>query len=44
MVEITVTVNGEVRTGSPEARMTLAAVLRDELDLVRFPGRGLRNP
>jgi aerobic-type carbon monoxide dehydrogenase small subunit (CoxS/CutS family) len=33
MVDITVTVNGTARTGSPEARTTLADFLRDDLDL-----------
>ncbi len=33
MVEITVTVNGAVRTASAEARKTLADFLRDDLDL-----------
>src|SRR6266566_1097124 len=33
MVDITVRVNGATRTGSPEARKTLADFLRDDLDL-----------
>jgi carbon-monoxide dehydrogenase small subunit len=33
MVDITVTVNGEARTGSAEARKTLADFLREDLDL-----------
>ena len=33
MVDITVRVNGVTRTGSPEARKTLADFLRDDLDL-----------
>jgi carbon-monoxide dehydrogenase small subunit len=33
MVDITVRINGAARTGSPEARMTLADFLRDDLGL-----------
>ena len=33
MADITVRVNGATRTGSPEARKTLADFLRDDLDL-----------
>ena len=33
MVDITLRVNGATRTGSPEARKTLADFLRDDLDL-----------
>jgi carbon-monoxide dehydrogenase small subunit len=33
MVDITLRVNGETRTGSPEARKTLADFLRDDLSL-----------
>ncbi len=33
MVDISLTVNGATRTGSPEARKTLADFLRDDLDL-----------
>jgi carbon-monoxide dehydrogenase small subunit len=33
MVDITLTVNGATRTGSPEARKTLADFLRDDLGL-----------
>src|SRR5262244_2657315 len=33
MVDIALTVNGTARTGSPEARMTLADFLRDDLSL-----------
>src|ERR1700745_3681452 len=33
MVDITLRVNGATRTGSPEARMTLADFLREDLDL-----------
>jgi aerobic-type carbon monoxide dehydrogenase small subunit (CoxS/CutS family) len=33
MADITVRVNGAARTGSPEARKTLADFLRDDLDL-----------
>jgi aerobic carbon-monoxide dehydrogenase small subunit len=33
MVDITLRVNGAARTGSPEARKTLADFLRDDLDL-----------
>src|ERR1700751_5523548 len=33
MVDITLKVNGTTRTGSPEARKTLADFLRDDLDL-----------
>src|SRR5437667_8694220 len=33
MADITLRVNGATRTGSPEARMTLADFLRDDLDL-----------
>src|SRR5438067_9026936 len=33
MADITLKVNGMTRTGSPEARKTLADVLRDDLDL-----------
>jgi len=33
MVDITLRVNGETRTGSPEARKTLADFLRDDLGL-----------
>src|SRR5437667_825691 len=33
MVDIALTVNGTARTGSPEARKTLADFLRDDLDL-----------
>jgi len=33
MVDIALTVNGTARTGSPEARMTLADFLRDDLNL-----------
>jgi aerobic-type carbon monoxide dehydrogenase small subunit (CoxS/CutS family) len=33
MIEVTVRVNGAVRTGSVEARKTLADFLRDDLDL-----------
>src|SRR5438094_10658156 len=33
MTDITVRVNGATRTGSPEARKTLADFLRDDLDL-----------
>jgi carbon-monoxide dehydrogenase small subunit len=33
MPDITMTVNGATRTGSPEARKTLADFLRDDLDL-----------
>jgi aerobic carbon-monoxide dehydrogenase small subunit len=33
MVDITLTVNGATRTGSPEARTTLADFLRDDLGL-----------
>ena len=33
MVDITLRVNGAVRTGSPEVRKTLADFLRDDLDL-----------
>ena len=33
MVDITMRVNGAVRTGSPEVRKTLADFLRDDLDL-----------
>src|SRR6202012_1075997 len=33
MVDITLSVNGEARTGSPEPRKTLADFLRDDLEL-----------
>src|ERR1700751_1293369 len=33
MADITLTVNGATRTGSPEARKTLADFLRDDLSL-----------
>src|ERR1700727_1505474 len=33
MVDISLTVNGATRTGSPEARKTLADFLREDLDL-----------
>ena len=33
MTDITLTVNGAIRTGSPEVRKTLADFLRDDLDL-----------
>ncbi|HEU5392406.1 MAG TPA: 2Fe-2S iron-sulfur cluster-binding protein, partial [Streptosporangiaceae bacterium] len=33
MADITLRVNGAARTGSPEARKTLADFLRDDLDL-----------
>ncbi|MGZ4434427.1 MAG: 2Fe-2S iron-sulfur cluster-binding protein, partial [Trebonia sp.] len=33
MIEVTVQVNGAPRTGSVEARKTLADFLRDDLDL-----------
>jgi aerobic carbon-monoxide dehydrogenase small subunit len=33
MVDITLTINGATRTGSPEARKTLADFLRDDLNL-----------
>ena len=33
MVDISLTVNGATRTGSPEARKTLADFLRDDLGL-----------
>ena len=33
MVDITLRVNGATRTGSPEARKTLADFLRDDLNL-----------
>src|SRR5690348_18402046 len=33
MVDIALTVNGTARTGSPEARKTLADFLRDDLNL-----------
>ena len=33
MVDIALTVNGTARTGSPEARMTLADFLREDLGL-----------
>ena len=33
MVDITLRINGATRTGSPEARKTLADFLRDDLDL-----------
>src|ERR1700739_2535370 len=33
MVDITLTINGAIRTASPEARTTLADFLRDDLNL-----------
>ena len=45
MADITMRVNGATRTGSPEARKTLADFLRDDLNLTGTHvgcGRGLR--